>query len=82
MLLLQECSDERINGSSGLMERGGPNPEPTERTQLYPSWEESLQWGGRDVFHVLNVAMLISFTISGNDLDVTDQVSETGGLFP
>lgn len=50
-----------------LQGNGGrrPNLQPTEWSQLQPSWEKPLRLGGRAVFHVLNVAVLISAAESG-----------------
>lgn len=66
-----------------LRANGGRRPslQPPEWSQLQLGGEESLRPGGGADFHVLNVAVLISASESGNDLDVTSQgcVSETRG---
>lgn len=52
--------DERINGSSRLMEGGGPTRSPLSGASCNRAGSESLRLGGGAVFHVLNVAILIS----------------------
>lgn len=63
--------DERINGSSRLMEGGGSTCSPLSGASCNRARDDSLWLGGRAVFHVLNVAVLISAAESRDDLDVT-----------